>query len=100
MDPYITIETRMQKLKTKTMQGAGKTPKWDQMFDIDVKYIGDDMKVQCWDEDVTSSDLIGETTIKLSALCVNGGLDEWYNIGFKGKQSGSVHLKGQWTPAK
>ena len=100
MDPYITIETRMQKLKTKTMQGAGKTPKWDQMFDIDVKYIGDDMKVQCWDEDVTSSDLIGETTIKLSALCVNGGLDEWYNISFKGKQSGSVHLKGQWTPAK
>ena len=45
MDPYVTIETRMQKLKTKTMQGAGKTPKWDQMFDVDVKYIGDDMTV-------------------------------------------------------
>jgi len=100
MDPFVVIETRQQKLKTKTMQGAGKTPKWDQIFDIDVKYIGDDMKLQVFDEDVTSSDLVGETTIKLSSLCVNGGLDEWYTIGFHGKQSGTVHLKGQWTPAK
>ena len=70
------------------------------MFDIDVKYIGDDMKVVVYDEDVGAPDLIGETTIKLSSLCVNGGLDEWYNISYKGKQSGSVHLKGQWTPVK
>jgi len=100
MDPFVVIETRQQKLKTKTMQGAGKTPKWDQIFDIDVKYIGDDMKLQVFDEDVTASDLVGETTIKLSSLCVNGGLDEWYTIGYQGKQSGTVHLKGQWTPAK
>merc|ERR1711953_1274710 len=85
MDPFVVLETRQQKLKTKTMQGAGKTPKWDQIFDIDVKYIGDDMTVKVFDEDVTSSDLVGETTIKLSSLCVNGGLDEWYTIGYQGK---------------
>ena len=80
MDPYVTIETRQQKLRTKTMQGAGKTPKWDQIFDIDVKYIGDDMTLTVLDEDVTASDKIGTTNIKLSALCVNGGLDEWFPI--------------------
>ena len=48
------------------------------MFDIDVKYIGDDLKLTVLDEDVASSDVVGETTIKLSALCVNGGLDEWF----------------------
>ena len=96
MDPYVVIETRQQKVRTKTMQGAGKTPQWNQIFDIDVKYIGDDMKLQCLDEDVTSSDLIGETNIKLSSLCVNGGLDEWFSIAYKGKQSGQIHLKGKW----
>ena len=29
MDPYATIESRQQKFKTRTLQGAGKTPKWN-----------------------------------------------------------------------
>ena len=33
-------------------------PKWDQIFDIDVKYIGDDMNITVFDEDVTSSDMV------------------------------------------
>ena len=56
------------------------------------------MKVQVYDEDMTASDFIGECDIKLSALCVNGGLDEWFGITYKGKQSGQVHLKGTWMP--
>ena len=45
-------------MRTRTLQGAGKTPKWDQVFDIDVKYIGDDMNVTVWDEDITCSDKV------------------------------------------
>jgi len=49
------------------LQGAGKTPKWDQAFDIDVKYLGDDVYLKVFDEDVTSSDLV---SIKhLTKLC-------------------------------
>ena len=80
MDPYVTIETRQQKLRTKTINGGGKTPVWNQIFDIDVKYIGDDMSLTVLDEDVTASDKVGSTQIKLSSLCVNGGLDEWFTI--------------------
>jgi len=29
MDPYATLETRQQKFKTRTLQGAGKTPSWN-----------------------------------------------------------------------
>ena len=29
MDPYVVIETRMQKIRTKVMQGAGKKPVWN-----------------------------------------------------------------------
>jgi len=50
------------------------------------------------DEDVTASDLVGETTFKISSLCVGNGIDEWFPIQFKGKQSGQVHLKSTWKP--
>ena len=32
-------------------------------------------------------------------MCVNGGIDEWFPIQYRGKQSGQIHLKGQWTPS-
>ena len=47
---------------------------------------------------MTDSDLIGETSIKLSTFCVGSGIDEWYDIQYKGKQAGTIHLKSEWTP--
>ena len=80
MDPYCVIESRQQKLRTKVLQGAGKKPKWHQSFDIDVKYIGDDITFIVYDEDVTASDEVGRTVQKLSALCTPGGIDDWFQI--------------------
>ena len=53
-----------------------------------MKYIGDDITVTVFDEDVTTSDLVGSTTFKISALCAAGGLDEWFSIQYHGKQAG------------
>jgi Ca2+-dependent lipid-binding protein len=64
-----------------------------------VKYIGDDIEIICLDEDLTKSDEIGRCTVKTSAMCVNGGLDDWYELNYKGKKSGAVHIKSQWFPA-
>lgn len=59
----------------------GKEPKWPGEFvDIDVKYVGDDMLLQVFDEDVVNSDIIGESTIKLSSLCNGNGIDDWFEI--------------------
>lgn len=89
----------MQAFRTKTRNGAGKTPKWvGEVFTIDVKYIGDDITMQAYDEDPGSDDLIGESTLKISSLTTNGGIDEWFDIAFKGKKSGAIRLKGTWTP--
>jgi Ca2+-dependent lipid-binding protein len=99
MDPYVIICTRMQRVRTKTANNAGKHPKWKgESIDIDVKYVGDDLTMQVFDEDVTSSDLIGETTIKLSSLCVGTGFDDWFQIQYKGKEAGTVHLISEWKP--
>ena len=42
------------------------------------------------DEDVTTSDSIGVTSIKFSALVTNK--DDWYEVSYKGKVAGTVHL--------
>ena len=57
------------------------------------------MTLTVLDEDVTASDKVGSCQIKLSSLCVNGGLDEWFSIQHKGKTAGQVHLKGTWKPS-
>ena len=81
------------------MQGADKTPQWQENFDIDVNYIGDDeMILAVFDENNTESGMIGKTKIKLSALCVDSGLDEQFPIFINSKQAGQVHLKGTWKP--
>ena len=100
MDPYVKLETRMQKFKTTTINSGGKTPKWTgQTFQIDVKYIGDDLNLSVWDEDVGSDDIVGSAVIKLSSFCAGNGVDEWFEIQHKGKKSGVVHITSQWTPA-
>ena len=47
---------------------------------------------------MTSSDEVGRTTQKLSAFCVSGGIDDWFEIQHKGKKSGMLHLKGNFKP--
>jgi hypothetical protein len=42
--------------------------------------VGDDMKIEVLDEDLVSSDLVGDSIIKVSALCINNGIDEWFDI--------------------
>ena len=99
MDPYVVINTRMQRIRTKTAKGQGKSPSWaDECMEVDVKYVGDDFHLQIFDEDMTDSDLVCESTQKLSSLCVGEGLDDWFVLTFKGKDVGKVHLKGEWHP--
>jgi Ca2+-dependent lipid-binding protein len=97
MDPFATVVYREQKFKTKVLQGAGKTPKWNETFDFDIKYTGDDLKLTIMDEDTMSNDKVGEVSIKVAGLCIKGGLDDWFTIQYKGKQAGKVHVKSSFV---
>ena len=98
MDPYVIIHNRFQKCRTATHDEGGKEPIWNETLELDVKYIGDDIKVWVMDENITADGCIGEASIKLSSLCVNGGLDDWWIVTHKGKKAGSLHMKGDWKP--
>ncbi len=41
---------------------------------------------------------VGEVTVKVSSLCTNGGMDEWFQLQYKGKNSGQLHIKSVWHP--
>jgi len=98
MDPYCILKVREQIFKTFIKESAGKAPVWNETFDIDVKYIGDDFHLTVLDKDVTCSDTVGSVQSKLSALCGPDGLDDWFEIQNKGKSAGHVHLISKWFP--
>lgn len=50
------------------------------------------------DEDVTTSDFVGSTMIKISTFTRLASFDEWFNINYKGEPAGKIHLKTNWTP--
>lgn len=90
MDPYCIVKYREEEHKTQTKNNAGKTPVWNQTFDLDIKYIGDDIEVSVLDEDVCKSDLIGQCKFKPSTLSVPGGITEWFDIEYHGKKAGQI----------
>ena len=59
MDPYLILETSTQSLRTKILDGAGKTPKWNQEFVLNVTQPTDVLKVRCMDDDGGNDDTVG-----------------------------------------
>ena len=117
MDPYLMITMRQQKFQTQPHSSGGKTPTWEETFEINVKNVGDDITIKVCNKNLTSDDTvsiyfisslipviiyacaqIGATSISASSLCLEAGVDDWFPIQFKGKQSGQVHLKSTWRP--
>ena len=69
------------------------------MFDVDVKYIGDDIVFEVWTENtITSDEMIGQFRMKMSALCTNKGVDDWWSIMFKDAEVGKLHISSNWKP--
>ena len=56
MDPFVKIVYRHNEFKTTAKEG--KNPEWNETFDIDIKYVGDDMIVQVYDECLEGDDKV------------------------------------------
>ena len=56
------------------------------------------MELTVYDLDVLSSDTVGSVSLKFSTFCAAGGIDDWFKIQYKGKTSGQIRLRGEWTP--
>ena len=86
-------------MRTQTIEDAGKTPVWNETFDLNVRQINDDIALRVMDENVNANTEIGTCSLKLAALCVNGGLENWWPISYGPKQAGRIHMIAEWFPA-
>jgi len=101
MDPYVELKSRDQTFTTTTADGQDKNPKWEnQVFEIDVKYMGDDIDFVARDNDPGRDEMIGKGDAKISSFCIQKEWDEWYEIEHKGKRWGKIHFKSTWEPAE
>lgn len=62
-------------------------------MDIPILSLEDTVTVSCFDEDVTSDDLICEGTFRLKELITNGK-ERWIKLEFKNKLAGEVLVEG------
>ena len=98
MSPYCTLVYQGNKLKTKVHSYGGKLPKWEHEFKLDVQSASDEIVLRVWDQDLTSSDAVGFTKIKMSSLIINKGVDDWFTIMFDNKPAGEIFLKTHFEP--
>ena len=101
MDPYVHFQIREEEWTSKECKNGGKHPHWvemgDNVWECKIHYFGDDVKFKCMDKEVLKDRPIGEGEAKLSALCCDGGMDEWYPVFHEGKEEGKIHIKAHYT---
>ena len=87
MDPYVVVEIGSQKQKTKTHNSGGKQHRWEETFRF--KVIKEtEILIKVMDEDTFTDDLVGQVTIMLDKVKMQGKVQEWHKLQYKGKEAG------------
>ena len=77
---------------------GGREPQFNEDFEMDVKYYGDDFTMRIYNKNsIMNDDLLGEATIKISGLCMPD-CDDWWKVQLNGKDGGAIHFKAEWCP--
>ena len=98
MSPYVTLVFNGHKYKTKVHDSAGKSPVWGDQFTLEITNSTEEILMCCWDEDLTTSDKIGFTKMKVSSLMFNNGTDDWHTITFDNENAGEIHVVSEFEP--
>ena len=46
MDPYVVIANKANQMRTQTIEDAGKTPVWNETFELNVNQINDNISLR------------------------------------------------------
>jgi Ca2+-dependent lipid-binding protein len=102
-DPYMKINFKAYKVRTKTHQSGGRTPVWNQTFSFELDGKDPDIMIECYDEDPGKDDFIGGAAVNIQQI-VNGKGSEVFVpiVNKKGVNTGEVGFKAkfaQYRPA-
>jgi hypothetical protein len=50
------------------------------------------------DNDTEDSNLIATAIIKVSALCIDLGVTQWFSTNFEGEEAGQILIESKFTP--
>ena len=96
MDPYCKIRTNNGEFRTHTANDQGKTPFWNDSFDIQLS--GDaSIHISVWDKDnLSKDDFLAETTINLMGALQVGQNVAWHPLYDKGVAAGRIYIEMQY----
>ena len=69
MDPYVEIKTSKGTQKTTVKDEAGTTPVWNETIELELYKIENSIDFIVMEEDTTTNDFIGSTSIDMASLC-------------------------------
>ncbi|XP_047338829.1 16 kDa phloem protein 2 [Impatiens glandulifera] len=100
MDPYVIITCRTQEKKSGVASGQGSTPEWNENFVFNVSDGVTELKVRIMDSDTgTADDLVGEATIPLEPVFMEGSLPTTsYTVVKDEEFRGEVRLSLTFSP--
>ena len=90
MDPYVVIKVEGKELRTKTVDDGGKTPVWNQDFDINLPDKKRDVIFQVYDAGALTDTIIGEVTMPLESVLTQKREPKEIEIKHAGKTAGKV----------
>eukprot|EP00347_Sterkiella_histriomuscorum_P015856 403355426 len=98
MDPYVVMEFHGHQFRTRILKNAGKHPIWNEEFTIHVSSMNDEIRLKVMDQDFGPDDVVGVANIKVSSLCFNNGVKDWFTLDYKRKQAGQILLESRFFP--
>ncbi len=92
MDPYAVIRTNAAEVQTNVATGQGKTPTWNNTFNISLA--GDQiLHISVFDKETLKDGLIAETTLNLGNSLNQGRFAGWQPLYYKGQPAGQIYLE-------
>jgi len=80
MDPFIQIEYRDQKFRTKVNDGGGLNPTWNETFIIPIVSVEELLIIVCKDKDLLIDDFIGKIEVEVQELCAKEIKRKWVSL--------------------
>lgn len=96
MDPYCVVAAQGEEFRTKTHSKGHLTPSWNEKFPIKITDLKGDIKITVFEEDTLTSDLIGDTTFRVTDL-LGTDVDKWFDIYYAKKKSGSIYIRSKFA---
>ncbi|XP_019447673.1 PREDICTED: elicitor-responsive protein 3-like [Lupinus angustifolius] len=100
MDPFVQLICRTQEQKSSIASGKGSDPEWNENFIFNLSEGVSELTLKIMDSDTgTAHDLVGEVSIPLEPLFIEGNLPPTvYNVVKDGQYCGEIKVGLSFRP--